>query len=53
MVSPRGGTADWRQGERILVSFGVAFSFEMLGLIMGLTGGVCFVWLFFGVFFNY
>lgn len=42
---------DWKQGGRItghvLVSFGAAFSFEMLGLIMGLTGGVCLGWVFF------
>lgn len=47
MVSPRGGTVDWGQAGRItgdvLVSFGVAFSFEMLGIIMGLGGCVYFV----------
>lgn len=54
MVSPRGGTADWGQGGRItghvLVSFGAAFSFEMLELIMGLVGSMCVLFGFLGFF---
>lgn len=54
MVSPGGGTADWGQGGgitgHVLVSFGVAFSFEMPGLIMGLVGVCVFFFCFFGFF---